>query len=258
MNPIGNSTERGERPPLLRAFTLIELLVVIAFVAVLASLLLPVLNQSKQTANRVNCLSNLRQMTIAAHTFVGDNADSFPIAYYFETENGVSYAYAWDLTTVMGTSNAVIPGLLWKGSGVEKIQQCPSFKGAANWLLDPFTGYNYNTSFIGHGQNESVSEPAKASAVRQPASTVLFGDGQYSAGANKFMRAPWRNPSDMTFNGRWAGTQGFRHKGRSNTAYCDGHADSLRERFLENQDGAAKVAPSTGFLSPDNSIYDLE
>lgn len=46
--------------------------------------------------------------------------------------------------------------------------------------------------------------------------------------------------------------------GRSNAAFCDGHVDSLRNRFVENQDGAAKVAPGTGFLTTDNSIYDLE
>ena len=57
-------------------------------------------------------------------------------------------------------------------------------------IRDPFTGYNYNTSYIGHGQFERIQEPVKASAVRHPDATVLFGNGQYSGGANKFMRAP--------------------------------------------------------------------
>jgi prepilin-type N-terminal cleavage/methylation domain-containing protein/prepilin-type processing-associated H-X9-DG protein len=254
----GNRTD--ERQPVARpfGFTLIELLVVIAIIAILASLLLPAMSQAKARAKRIQCLSNLRQMGIAAHCYADDNNDSYPVAYYYETRNGVNYTFAWDLTTVMGSTPSVEPGLLWQARGAKAIQQCPSFTGAANWLADPYTGYNYNTSFLGHGQFESVPEPAKTAAVRQPASTVIFGDGQYSAGANKFMRAPWPNPGDASFNGRWAGTQGFRHERRSNTAFCDGHAESLRDRFTDNANGAANVAPGTGFLCASNSLYDLE
>jgi prepilin-type N-terminal cleavage/methylation domain-containing protein/prepilin-type processing-associated H-X9-DG protein len=241
-----------------RAFTLIELLVVIAIIAILASLLLPALAQAKQRGRSAACLSNLRQMGIAAHAYVADHDDSYPIAYSNGVENGVNVSYAWDLTTFIENPPRVVPGLLWEGQGTEAIQQCPSFAGKANWLVDPFTGYNYNTSFIGHGQFESIQEPAKAGAVKHPEATVLFGDGQYSGGANKFMRAPFPNPGDATFRGRSAGTQGFRHLGRSNAAFCDGHVEPMTQRYTDNADGASKVAPGTGFLSPNNSLYDLE
>jgi prepilin-type processing-associated H-X9-DG protein len=197
-------------------------------------------------------------MAIAAHIYENDNSGSYPIAYYQNVQNGVVHSYNWDLTTIAGSPGRVIPGLLWQAQGTEIIQQCPSFTGRANWLTDPYTGYNYNTSYIGHGQGENIPEPAKAAAVRKSSATVLFGDGQYSAGANKFMRAPWSTPGDESFNARWAGTQGFLHRKRSNAAFCDGHAETLRNRFTENQNGAYKVAAGTGFLSPDNSLYDLE
>jgi prepilin-type N-terminal cleavage/methylation domain-containing protein/prepilin-type processing-associated H-X9-DG protein len=245
------------------AFTLIELLVVIAIIAILAALLLPVLSQGQLRAKRIQCVSNLRQLAMAAQVYTGDNADVYPYAYYFDNVRNI--LYCWDFTTYENNST-VVPGVLWQGQTNPQIQQCPSFNGSANWGTDPYTGYNYNTSYIGHGQGESATDPtgqaapipAHSTAVRHPAKTALFGDGQYSSGADKFMRAPWPNPGDANFSGRYSGTQGFRHNGLSNVAFCDGHAQSLSACYTNNSDGAANVAPGTGFLSSSNSMYDLQ
>ena len=113
---------------------------------------------------------------------------------YDDPESGVFYC--WDLTTIEGNPNAVIPGLFWQGRTTLQIQQCPSFEGAADWLNDPYTGYNYNTSYIGHGQGESNPAPAKGSEVRRTSKTILFGDGQYPGWGGQIharsVAEPWR------------------------------------------------------------------
>ncbi len=238
-----------------RAFTLVELLVVLGIITVLIGILLPALARSRAVAQRTVCLNNLRQMAIVAQAYVNENQGRYPSAQFLSGDFLTSFC--WDLTTVFtpGQPLKVVPGLLWRTNDPLKVQQCPTYEGAANWGVDPYTGYNYNVSYVGHGQGEAIEAPAKATSIRHPVETALFGDGQWADGANKFMRAPFPNPGDASFDGRYAGTQGFRHLGKTNVAFCDGHGDSLGTRYTANKDGAQNVAPGTGFLSADNKLY---
>jgi len=78
---VMNGRDSTGRPSLSRraakagAFTLIELLVVIAIIAILAALLLPSLARSKEQAQGIKCLSNLKQLTLAWIMYGSDNKD---------------------------------------------------------------------------------------------------------------------------------------------------------------------------------------
>jgi prepilin-type processing-associated H-X9-DG protein/prepilin-type N-terminal cleavage/methylation domain-containing protein len=247
----------GGRPR--AAFTLLELLVVVSVIGLLTALLLPALSRAREKARDAKCRSNLRQLCAAALVYTADHAGRFPSAYRTEFADGVLTRHAWDFTVVPSAGGMTVkPGLLLASYTDGRVLQCPSFRPSSS-ASEPYTGYNYNTSYIGHGDLEAIPDPARIGQVIAPARCALFGDGEFAGGPNKFMRAPFNDLEgygDADSSLRAAGTQGFRHLERTNIGFCDGHVESLDRRYTET-DATSPVAAGTGFISPDNSLYDL-
>ncbi len=245
------------------AFTLAEVLIVVAIVSVLAALVLPALGGALQYADALWCRNNLRQMGLVMRSYLAAHEGLFPPAYRAGFSGGVFRSEAWDFTTVrdwsQGGATTVAPGLLWMGTLNEpsEVHQCPSFEGAHNWLADPYTGYNYNADYLGSPRREThISE------VKAPDRCAMFGDAGFASGANKFMRAPFAPPPDLddglSPGGRTAGTQAFRHMGKTHVVFVDGHVAALEEPYTETLPSAGAIAPGTGFLAPDNRLYSLD
>jgi prepilin-type N-terminal cleavage/methylation domain-containing protein/prepilin-type processing-associated H-X9-DG protein len=61
-----------------RAFTLVEVLITIAIIAIIASLLIPGINRSKEAARRTLCLNQLRQTQLSLQIYASEHGGLFP------------------------------------------------------------------------------------------------------------------------------------------------------------------------------------
>ncbi len=135
-------------------FTLIELLVVISIIAMMVAILLPALRQAREQGKRMNCLSNIRQITVAATSYAFDSDDWYPV-YNTHTWLPGASCYLWE---VSGDSRRAFDPYLESG----QIMYCPSVEWrtwdeyASYWngTADVFVGYT-----IVFGEHPDVDSP---------------------------------------------------------------------------------------------------
>jgi prepilin-type processing-associated H-X9-DG protein/prepilin-type N-terminal cleavage/methylation domain-containing protein len=140
------------RRPHPAAFTLVELLVVIGIIALLISVLMPALNRARESAQAVQCLSNVRQMGMAAMMFSREHkgriqscsdhvwmAANDPQRIYFEYgQNGTdAFAKDWASALIPYLGGSHSDTFLVAPDKIRDIFQCPSDR----WFHDPQPGY---------------------------------------------------------------------------------------------------------------------
>jgi prepilin-type N-terminal cleavage/methylation domain-containing protein/prepilin-type processing-associated H-X9-DG protein len=122
------------------AFTLIELLVVIAIIAILAAILLPVLDKAKQRAFTAQCLNNMKQMQLCYVMYVNDNNDYLPLnatPSSFVTNSWIQGNAQSDVTP-----DNIKAGVLYQYNQQVKIYACP----ANNRMIGPVTTTEADTA----------------------------------------------------------------------------------------------------------------
>ena len=132
------------------AFTLIELLVVIAIIAILAAMLLPVLNRAEVKGQGAACLNNFKQLQLCYHMYVDDNNNYLPPNFSGDVD---TWSNSWIVGNAQSDVNSgnIRKSLIFQYNQQAKIYVCP----ANTWLITVPTGgpyYNDAGQLLSAGQ----------------------------------------------------------------------------------------------------------
>ena len=171
-----------------KRFTLIELLVVIAIIAILASMLLPALNQARDKAKSIKCTSNQKQIGTAVGMYEADFDGMLPMAYVGGLTNG-----PWHLTGILpytSSTRGYVSGVGYEGN--REVLHCPANqrnytkKGDSDYNHHYTTNYAYYLQvgypiwwYLGIPSSDwrHNYNPKKATHVKSPSKALLVTDG---------------------------------------------------------------------------------
>ena len=107
-------------------FTLIELLVVIAIIAILMSILIPVLNRAREQGKRAACLNNLKQLALGWIMYADNNDDKLVNGCYDAPKEPLWVAQDWGIDNPTQQIEAIKAGALYPYCPNVKLYKCPT------------------------------------------------------------------------------------------------------------------------------------
>ena len=206
----------------MRYFTLIELLVVIAIIAILAAMLLPVLNQAREKGKGIKCVSNMKQITSACLMYAGDYRgiliSAQPRGNYYWCNAMVDCGY-------LPESDVFI---------------CPSQKYKPKFVND------YNARYNVYGLSRDIERDGSKSAVetaggfynnifktrKQPSQTWIVGDSSRYEDISPVPKPAHHTCAILSWNNGGEGIASLRHANRGGFGFIDGSARLLGQNQM--------------------------